>query len=89
MSCNTKSRYEETRKRFSNHFNMSDKEITEYLAEEIEYYRNKIRKLEKCNSEEHNIKVIDEDIQEEEEINVFANGKLKQTIVTYKYKENQ
>ena len=39
-----KSRYEETRRRitsFRNNFNMSDREIIESLAEEIEYYRNK------------------------------------------------
>lgn len=41
--------YEKTRRRvsrFKNQFNISDKEIIEYLAEEIEYYRNKIGKQE-------------------------------------------
>ena len=39
-------RYEETRKRltrFRNQIYMSDKEIIEYLAEELEYYRDKIK----------------------------------------------
>lgn len=41
-----KDRYTETRKRvtrFKNQTSISDKEIIEYLAEEIEQYRNKIQ----------------------------------------------
>lgn len=42
------SRYEETRRRitrFRNGYNISDREIIEYLAEEIEQNRERIRKL--------------------------------------------
>ena len=40
------SRYEETRRRitrFKNQFDISDREIIESLAEEIEQYRNRIK----------------------------------------------
>lgn len=44
-----KSKYEETRRRISRYINnseLADREIIEYLAEEIEQYRNKITILE-------------------------------------------
>lgn len=50
------SAYEKTRRRvsrFKNQFNISDKKIIEYLAEEIDYYRNKIKMLEKVRYEQN------------------------------------
>ena len=44
-----KSKYEETRRRLSrykNSFELDDREIIEYLVEEIEQYREKIKQLE-------------------------------------------
>ncbi len=55
--CKEESRYEDTRKRltrFNNHFSMSDKEIIEYLAKEIEQYRDKIKYLEECIRKKNN-----------------------------------
>ncbi len=51
------SKYAETRKRvskFKNMFDISDKEIIEYLAEEIEQDRDRIRKQEEYIKELHN-----------------------------------
>lgn len=65
------SRYEKTRRRisrFKNQFDMSDKEIIECLSDEIDYYRNKIDKLEKTEQEQnkHTIEymTIDEIIED-------------------------
>lgn len=100
ISCDEEkeqSKYKQTKRRLINCSNKyrlaSDQEIIEYLAEEIEHYRDRIKKLEEhirkenCNSKEQNTKVIDKDIQEEETINLYADGKLRQTIINYKYKE--
>lgn len=54
MNNINKNYYEATRRRLTNHKtnkNISDKEIIELLAEEIEQYRRRIENLEKINKE--------------------------------------
>ena len=100
-------RYEETRRRitrFGNKFNISDREIIESLAEEIEQYRDKIRKQEEYieelrrkeiifNVKEENIElkeiqnVEDDEIKQIETTNIFADGKLIQSITKYHYED--
>ena len=50
ISFGKKDRYKETRERIckynSQYKNCSDKEIIEYLADEIEHYRNRLKELE-------------------------------------------
>lgn len=100
------SRYKKARKRIENFYHnksISDKEIIECLEEEIEKYRDRIRKQEEyikeLNKEIVDIKenetelkeieqVEDEDIQEIETINKFADGRLVQSISNYKYRES-
>lgn len=58
----------------------SDAEIIEYLESEIEYYRDKIRKIQdrnKQNKIEDTIEIITEER--------YADGELIQTIINYKY----
>ena len=58
-----------------NNNNVSDYEIIEYLENEIEYYRNKIRKMQ------------DRNIQYETTTEKYADGRLIQKIIDYKYSE--
>ena len=91
------SKYEETRKRvsrFKNTFEISDKEIIEYLAKEIEQYRERIRKQEEYINELKNKQTILEiredrvELKEIETINKFANERLIETITKYNYKKH-
>lgn len=98
------SKYEQTRIRVIRHYNnrnMSDKEIIELLADEIEEYRNRIR-----NQEEYIMQLqgrqiqgkvveldtteetVDKDIIEIISITQYADGKPMQSKMEYKYKEN-
>lgn len=94
-------KYEETKRRItsiSNKYRMiSDKEIIEYLAEEIEQYRNRIKHLtETIENKEKEIEAtnletdesIDEDIIEIVSTTQYANGKPIISKIEYKYKEN-
>lgn len=73
------SKYEETRKRisrFRNMFSISDKEIIESLSDEIEQYRDRIRK-----QEEYINQLLDKQIQSEavelEKIDKLINDNIK------------
>ena len=97
-------KYEQTRLRVIRHYNnrnMSDKEIIELLAEEIEEYRNRIRNQEEyikklqdkqIQSEVVELdttdEIIDDNIKEMITTNISADGKVIQTIIKYKYKED-
>lgn len=96
-------RYEQTRIRVTRHYNnrnMSDKEIIETLADEIEQYRERIQKQEEyikqlqdkqIQSEVVELDTTDEttddNIKEMTTTNIFANGKLIQSTTNYKYTE--
>lgn len=96
------SRYEKEKRRLSVFINMktaSDKDIIEYLSEEIEQYRNKITKLNKTiyelrertmQSEEmfldtEDDELIDKDITEIISTTRYADGKPIQSTMEYKY----
>lgn len=94
----TVSKYEQTRRRvtrFNNNFSMSDKEIIEYLAEEIEQYRNRIECQNKTiQSKEITLdttddELIDEDIVEIISTTQYAYGKPIMSKMEYKYKESK
>lgn len=97
-------KYEETRRRisrFKNAFSISDKEIIEYLAEEIEQYRNRIKNQDKIinelskkkiQSEEETLKVADNELLSEDIIEIitttqYADGKPIISKMEYKYRE--
>lgn len=98
------SKYEQTRIRVARHHNnrnMSDKEIIELLADEVEEYRNRIKEQEEYikHLKEKQIQsevveldttdeIIDNNIKEITTTNFFVSGRLMQTITKYKYKEN-
>lgn len=98
------SKYEQTKIRVTRHYNnrnMSDKEIIELLADEIEEYRNRIRNQEEyikklqdkqIQSEVVELdttdEIIDDNIKEMITTNISADGKVIQTIIKYKYKED-
>ncbi len=99
------SRYEETRRRitrFRNEFNMSDREIIENLAEEIEQYRNRIKEQNRIIDELHKRTIqseevildttedelVNEDIIEIISTTQYADGKPIVSKMEYKYKEN-
>ena len=97
-----KNRYDETRKRvtrFYNNYSMSDREIIEKLAEEIEQYRSRISKQEECIKELNNKTIqseeivlheseelLSDDIAKIETITMYAEGKVIETITKYEYK---
>lgn len=99
------SRYEETRRRitrFRNRFNISDREIIESLAEEIEQYRNRIKEQNRIIDELHKRTIqseevildttkdelVDKDIIEIISTTQYVNGKPIETKMKYKYKED-
>ena len=99
------SKYEQARIRVTRHYNnrnMSDKEIIELLAEEIEQYREKIQKQEEYikQLQDRQIQgevleldttedeVVDKDIIEIISTTQYADGKPIQSKIEYKYKEN-
>ena len=87
--------YIETRKRIcrikgSNDF--SDKDIIEYLTEEINGYRTKIEKIEKHidklkEEQIEDTRLEDKDVIEITSITQFADGKPIATTMKYKYKD--
>ena len=87
--------YSETRKRicrFKGSNNLSDKDIIEYLAEEINGYRSKIEKLEEHidklkEKQIEDTKLEDKDVIEITSITQSADGKLIATTMKYKYKD--
>ena len=98
------SKYEQTRRRVANYHNnrnISDKEIIESLANEIEQYRERIQKQEEyikklqdkqiesevveLNTTED--ETVDKDIIEIISITQYADGKPIQSKIEYKYKE--
>ena len=98
--------YEETRRRlinYSSYYRMaSDKEIIEYLAEEIEEYRNKIRCLEIQLNETRDKeiksdvvilnttdKLLDDNIESIVTDTIYADGKIAQITTRYKYREEK
>lgn len=98
------SKYEQVRRRltrFKNQYNISDREIIEYLAEEIEQYRSRIKEQNKIIDEIHNKTIqsevveldcindelVDEDITEIISTTQYATGKPILTKMEYKYKE--
>ena len=93
------SKYARARKRLYNiyHKDMSDKEIIEKLCDEIEEYRDAFKKVLINNENIFEIKSINqirrllgfEEIKfdrEIETINMYAEGKVIETITRYKYK---
>lgn len=102
-SNNIKNYYEETRRRLTffntNYNNISDREIIENLAKEIEQYRNRIEQQNKIIKQlsEQTIKskeeildttdeLIDDDIAEIITETEYADGKPIKIITEYKYK---
>lgn len=99
------STYEKTRRRvlrFKNQFNISDKEIIEYLAEEIEEYRSKIRYLEKQLNEARDKEIksdvvtldttdelLDDNIESIMTDTIYTDGKIAQITTRYKYREEK
>lgn len=98
--------YEETRRRitrFTNKHNISDREIIEELAKEINQYRERITKqkeyINKLNNKtiqnetietyttEDN-EVMHKDIVEITTITTYVDGKPRKTITDYRYKED-
>lgn len=88
-------KYEKTRKRicrFKGRNDLSDKDIIEYLSEEIDGYRSKINKLEehidKLKEEQiEDTRLEDKDVIEITSITQFADGKPIATTMKYKYKD--
>ena len=102
----TTNKYEQTRKRVtqdSRYRNCSDKEIIEYLADEIEQYRDRIKNQQRIiyESIKNNIQsegvvldttddeLVDEDIIEIISTTQYAEGKPIISKLEYKYKENK
>ncbi len=102
----TTNKYEQTRKRvtqYSRYRNCSDKEIIEYLADEIEQYKDRIKnqqriidELSKNNiqSEEVVLDTTDDELVDENIIEIisttqYAEGKPIISKMEYKYKENK
>lgn len=100
------SKYEEARRRvsrFKNTFEISDKEIIEYLAEEIEQYRERIKQQdgtideltkETIQSNETTLDSTDDELVDEEIVEIisttrYANGKPIMSKMEYKYKESK
>ena len=98
------SKYEQTRRRVTNYHNnrnISDKEIIESLANEIEQYRERIQKQEEyikqLQDKQIESKVVEWDTTEDEtvdkdiieiiSITQYADGKPIQSKIEYKYKE--
>ena len=98
-------RYKETRRRitrFRNVFDMSDREIIEYLAEEIEQYRDRIKEQNRIidelskitiQSEEVTLDTIEDELVDKDIIEIisttqYVDGKPIQSKMQYKYKEN-
>lgn len=88
-------KYKETRKRicrFKGRNDLSDKDIIEYLTEEINDYRSKIEKLEehidKLNEKQiEDTRLEDKDVIEITSTTQFADGKPIATTMKYKYKD--
>jgi hypothetical protein len=97
-------RYKKTRRRitkFRNEFDMCDREIIEYLAEEIEQYRDRIKEQNRIidelskitiQSEEVTLDTIEDEVMDKDIIEIisttqYADGKLIQSKMEYKYKE--
>ena len=100
------SKYEQIRKRvtqYSGYRNCSDKEIIEYLADEIEQYRDRIKnqqriidELNKNNIQNEGVvldttddELVNEDIIEIISTTQYAEGKPIISKIEYKYKENK
>lgn len=98
-------KYEQTRLRVIRHYNnrnMSDKEIIELLAEEIEQYRERIQQQEEYIKQLQDRQIqgevveldatedelVDKDIIEIISTTQYADGKPIQSKMEYKYKEN-
>lgn len=99
-------RYQETKRRLAwvnKRFNIcSDKELIEYMAEEIEQYRNRINEQHRIidelskktiQSEEVTLNVTDDELVDEDIIEIisttqYADGKPIISKMKYKYKEN-
>lgn len=99
-----KSKYDETRKRLSNVSNRyrtcSDKEIIEYLSEEIEEYRERIKEQNRIIDELHNKtiqggqvlldtteEIVDDDIVCIKINTYYADGKPIEVVKKYEYKQ--
>lgn len=98
------SKYEQTRRRVTNYYNnrnMSDKEMIESLADEIEEYRNRIKKQEEyikqLQDKQIQGEVVELDTTEDEVVDKniieiisttqYADGKPIQSKMEYKYKK--
>lgn len=98
-------KYKQTRLRVIRHYNnrnMSDKEIIELLAEEIEQYRERIQQQEEYIKQLQDRQIqgevveldatedelVDKDIIEIISTTQYADGKPIQSKMEYKYKEN-
>lgn len=64
--------------------NISDRDIIEYLATEIEQYRYRIEEQMK-HTEEQSEETIDKDIKEITTTIMYAQGRLIKSITDYKY----
>lgn len=84
VNCNntTDSRYMKAKARQHNR-NITDKEIIINLEKEIEYYRNKLQNIQ----EEKMLINKPKDTLEYEITKIYADDKIIQTIIDYKYKE--
>lgn len=97
-------RYKKTRRRitkFRNVFDMCDRDIIEYLAEEIEQYRDRIKEQNRIidelskitiQSEEVTLDTIEDEVMDKDIIEIisttqYADGKPIQSKMEYKYKE--
>lgn len=88
-------KYKETRKRicrFKGSNDLSDKDIIEYLAVEIEDYRNKIEKLEEYIDKLKEKQIEDTRLEDKDVIEIisttqYADGKPIATTMRYKYKD--
>lgn len=89
-------KYIETRKRicrFKGRNDLSDKDIIEYLSEEINGYRSKINKLEEHIDKLKEEQIEDKRLEDKDVIEItsttqFADEKPIATTMKYKYKEN-
>ncbi len=90
-------KYKETRKRicrFKGSNDLSDKNIIEYLAEEINDYRSKIEKLEEHIDKLKEKQIEDTILEDKDVIEItsttqFEDGKPISTTMKYKYKETE
>ncbi|MCI8699726.1 MAG: hypothetical protein HFJ47_00085 [Clostridia bacterium] len=82
--CNhtTDSRYMKAKVRQHDN-NITDQEIIINLEKEIEYYRNKLQHIQ----EDTILTNKPKNITKYDEINIYTNGKVVQTIIEYIYKE--